>query len=137
MELVNSIHEDDNIGNINVYFNNKLFKSVPAFSKSDVNMRSTFDIFITNALIFIALACLIVMALVISSKHRTKKRIEKRKKTRRRRLQNEIKAYGSQSVRPRPAYNSEGKKIKIVKKNKPQKRRPITKKVYKKGKRRR
>lgn len=137
LELVNSVHEDDNIGNINVYFNNKLFKSVPAFSKSDVNMRSTFDIFITNALIFIALACLIVMALVISSKHRTKKRIEKRKKTRRRRLQNEIKAYGSQSVRPRPAYNSEGKKIKIVKKNKPQKRRPITKKVYKKGKRRR
>ncbi|MGO5358756.1 serine hydrolase [Anaerofustis sp. LCP19S3_F7] len=135
--LVNSIHEDDNIGDIKVYYNNKLFKSVPAFSKSDVNMRSTFDIFITNALIFIALACLIVMALVISSKHRTKKRLEKRKKTRRRRLQNEIKAYGSQSVRPRPAYNSEGKKIKIVKKNKPQKRRPITKKVYKKGKRRR
>ncbi|MGN8913589.1 serine hydrolase [Anaerofustis butyriciformans] len=137
LELVNSIHEDDNIGDIKVYYNNKLFKSVPAFSKSDVNMRSTFDIFITNALIFIALACLIVMALVISSKHRTKKRLEKRKKTRRRRLQNEIKAYGSQSVRPRPAYNSEGKKIKIVKKNKPQKRRPITKKVYKKGKRRR
>ncbi len=137
LELVNSIHEDDNIGNIDVYYNNKLFKSVPAFSKSDVNMRSAFDIFITNALIFISLACLIIMALVISSKYRTKKRLEKRKKAKRRRFQNEIRAYGSESVRPRPSYSEDGKRIKIVKKNKPQKRRPLTKRVYKKGKRRR
>ena len=100
-------------------------------------MRSAFDIFITNALIFISLACLIIMALVISSKYRTKKRLEKRKKAKRRRFQNEIRAYGSESVRPRPSYSEDGKRIKIVKKNKPQKRRPLTKRVYKKGKRRR
>lgn len=137
MELVNSISENDKIGNINVYLNNKLFKTVPAYSKSDVDMKSAFDIFITNALIFIVLLCLVVMALILSSKYRTKKRIEQRRKARRRRLQNEIRYYGSASVRPRPSYNSDGRKIKVVKKKKPSNRRVVRKKVYKRGKRRR
>jgi len=118
-ELVNSISENDKIGKINVYLNNKLFKKVDAFSKNNVNMRSKIDIIITNALILISLICIIVMALIISSRYRTKKRIEHRRNLKRNRLKQEIKSYGSMVPRKRPSYNERGRKIKVVKKKTP------------------
>ncbi|WP_294467279.1 D-alanyl-D-alanine carboxypeptidase family protein [uncultured Anaerofustis sp.] len=125
-ELVNSISEDDKIGKINVYLNGKFFKSVDAFSKNDVDMRSTRDIIITNALIMISLLCLIIMALVLSSRYRTKKRIQHRKNLKRARLKNEIKTYGSRVPKRRPSTNDKGQKIKVVKK-KNNKSRPMNK----------